>query len=181
MPGGLTIGSGAFIPVPAGEQFGIVQVQPNSMAFEAMGHKEKQMLAMNAKMVSPDGSFDTATEATINSQSENSFIQSIVDNIETGYTNVLEWMALFSGSELIEFSNPVDLSALVADPQMLAQLIDSWLKGIIAKEDVRAYQRSVGVLERGDEEIDEDIANDTSGLTLDNVETTITPEPTPTE
>lgn len=174
MPGGVQLGSGAMFVVPQGEKFGIEQVQPNIMAFEAMSHKENQMIALGAKMINPNGSFDSATEAAINNQSEASFLQSVMDNVESGYTRVLEWMGLFSGAEVEEFSNPTDLESYLADPQMLAQVIASWTTGLTSKEDARAYQRDIGVLKRTNEEIDDDIDNDTSGI-LDGVETDLTP------
>lgn len=174
MGGVASIGSGALLPVPTGERFGIEQVQPNTMAFEAMGHKENQMVALGAKMVDPNNSFNSATEASINNQSEVSFLQSIKDNVQDGYTQVLEWMAEFAGAELKEFNNPTDFAIIMADPQMLAQVVASWMSGLTSKEDARDYQRKIGVLERTNEEIDELVENDPNGI-LDGVQTTQQP------
>lgn len=162
---GLSLGSGSIMPVPSGEKFGIEQSQPNSQAYEAMQHKQGQMIALGAKMIS-DQSFNSATEAAINNQSETSYLQSVIDNVTNAYLNVLEWMGVFEGANVVEFKNPTDLTMFMADPQMLAQLVASWQTGLISKEDVRDYQRKIGVLERTNEEIDDLIEMDDTGLNL---------------
>lgn len=164
---GLTLGSGSIVPVPQGERFGIEQTQPNSQAFEAMGHKQGQMIAMGAKIITGDSVISSATEAAINNQSEKSFLQSVTDNVTDAYQNVLGWMAEFEGSEVIEFDNPTDLAVFMADPQMAAQVTQQWMSGLISKEDARDYMRKIGTLERTNEEIDGLIEMDDSGLNLD--------------
>lgn len=171
MPGGIQLGSGSFVAVPDGETFGLAQAKPNVMSFEAMGHKQTQMVAMGAKMVDPSGSFDSATEAVINSQSEKSFLQSVMGNVDSAYTQVLEWIGLFAGAELEKFNNPTDLNIVLADPQMFAQVMASFTMGITPRRAVLEYERKIGVLEMTDEEVEDEVEDDTSGL-LDNVETT---------
>ena len=163
---GLNLGSGSIVPVPAGESFGVVQTQPNSQSYEAMQHKQTQMIALGAKMIS-DQSFSSATEAAINNQSETSYLQSVIDNVTNAYSKVLDWMGLFEGASVIEFKNPTDLTMFMADPQMLAQMVASWQTGLISKEDVRDYQRKIGVLDRTNEEIDDLVEMDDSGINLD--------------
>lgn len=165
--GGLSVGSGSLIPVPAGETFGYAEVKEKPSVRDEMGHKENQMLAMGAKMLTADSSFNSATEAAISNQSETSFLQSVIDNVTDGYTNVLEWMAAFEGSEVIEFNNPTDLAVFMADPQMAAQITQQWMSGLISKEDARDYMRKIGTLERTNEEIDDLVAMDDTGLNLD--------------
>jgi len=163
---GLSLGSGAMIPVPQGGQFGIEQTQPNSQAFEAMSHKQDQMIALGAKMITGGGSFNSATEAAINNQSETSFLQSVIGNVTDAYQVVLDWMALFEGSGDTSIENPADLMVFTADPQMAAQVALQWQSGLISKEDARDYMRKIGTLERNDEEIDDLIDMDDSGLNL---------------
>jgi len=156
MGGAPILGAGTLVPVPPGEKFGIEQAGENTMAFEAMGHKQEQMIALGVKAVSSASSFNTATEAAISNTSETSFLQGVMDNVESAYNSALEDMALFMGGTAT-VENPTDLSVLNADPAMLAQVVQSWSLGLTSSVDARAYQRKVGVLERSDEDIDADI------------------------
>ena len=156
-PKGVFLGSGALLTGPEGAQFGIEQTQPNTQAFEAMNHKQDQMVAMGAKMVTADGGFNTATEASMNNKGETSFLQSVMSNVNGGWQQVIEWMAVFTGETEYGFDNPTDLGVFIASPQLLQQMRESWFAGIIADVDLRGWMRKHGLIERGDEEIKDDI------------------------
>ena len=157
MGGVPVLGSGSLVPVPAGERFGIEQIEPNQMSYEGMGHKQDQLIALGVKAMGGGNAFKTATEASINNQSETSFIQGIKDNVVSAYQAVLVDMELFNGGKVKEFKNPTDLSMLASDPQMLAQVVNAWGMNLIAKEDARDYMRRTSAIKRSDQEIDDDI------------------------
>ena len=160
------LGSGSFLPLPEGASFGIAQTEPNSQAFEAMGHKEKQMVAMGAKMISAEGSFDSATEAAINNQGEASFLDSVIDNVTDGYQQVVEWLAAFMGETQYEYANPVDLSVYVTNPQLVQQVRESWLAGMISRADAQDFMRKHSLIERTNEEMDDLLDNEPVSLEL---------------
>ena len=162
--GKFSLGSGSFLPLPEGGSFGIEQTQPNQQAFEAMGHKQEQMMAMGAKMVTPESMSNSATEAAINNESEKSVLQTTMDNVTDAYNTVLAWMGDFMGEPAFEFDNPTDLGVFVTNPQLLQQMRESWFAGLIADQDVRAWMRRHGLIEREDEAIDGDIEDKPPGV-----------------
>jgi hypothetical protein len=51
--------------LPEGGNASLLQVQPNSMAMEAMNHKELQMISIGARLIQPSGQAETAEAARI--------------------------------------------------------------------------------------------------------------------
>ncbi len=166
---GFLMGSG-LLALPQGATFGIEQTQPNMVAMEAMNHKQQSMISLGAKLISPDMSFNTASEAIIASASENSRLQTLMDNVVMAYDSAMAALADFNGSTQPVFTIDTDLSAIMADPQMVASVTDSWMKGLTPARDARDYQRSVGVLKRTEEEIEDDLADTISPLESTNAE-----------
>lgn len=162
-------GSGTLLPFPAGAEFGIAQVTPNAMSFEAMGHKQNQMLAMGAKMVDPNSAvFKTATEASINDSADKSFLEAIQENVEAAYRDVLGWMGMFTGETTIEFSNPTDLQSYSTNPEMLGKMLEAMFAEVISKADVRDWMRKNSLAERSDEDMDGELEASPPGIDLDN-------------
>src|SRR5690606_1725369 len=79
------IGSGHLFPVPAGEQFGFAQAQPNMLAKEAMNEKERQMIAMGAMFIQPGSAVKTATQSEGEQKVQHSILSLIAVNISEGY------------------------------------------------------------------------------------------------
>jgi hypothetical protein len=93
-----------------------------------------------------------------------------MDNVVMAYDSAMAALADFNGSTQPVFTMDTDLSAIMADPQMVASVTDSWMKGLTPARDARDYQRSVGVLKRTEEEIEDDLADTISPLESTNVE-----------
>src|SRR3546814_14860468 len=70
--GRVFLGSRAAIPLPTGGQAGLLQVNPNSMPKEAMDQKERQMVALGAKLITQASVSRTLGEAQIEESSANS-------------------------------------------------------------------------------------------------------------
>lgn len=164
---GFSFGAGVLLAGPEGSAFGIMQAEPNTLAYEAMQYKQKAMIAMGAKLISSDMSFNSASEAIIASASENSRLQTIIDNVDQAYQAALESVAEFMAVEVPEFAILTDLSAIMADPQLAQVMVQAWQAGLIAEADARGYMRKVGMLEREDEDIDGDIETSPPGIDLD--------------
>ena len=81
--GDFLMGAG-LLSLPQGAAFGIAQTQPNMVSMEAMNHKQQAMIQMGAKLISSSASFNTASEAIIASASENSRLQTLMDNLVAG-------------------------------------------------------------------------------------------------
>jgi len=152
------------LALPQGAAFGIEQTQPNMVSMEAMNHKQQAMIQMGAKLISSNASFNTASEAIIASASENSRLQTLIDNVVMAYEKAMGALSDFNGSTAPVFTIDTDLSAVMADPQLAIAVTDSWMKGLIPAKDARDYQRSVGLINRTEEEIEDDLADTISPL-----------------
>lgn len=154
---GFRLGSNSLFVGPEGSSFGIAQPQPNSMAFEAMTHKQQVMVSLGAKLVNAQVSFNSASEAIIANASENSRLQTSMDNVEKAYNDALVSLAEFMGTSPAMVEIKTDLSAIMADPQMAQIMVQAWMSGLIAEVDARGYMRKVGLIDRQEDEIADDV------------------------
>lgn len=153
MKGSIQLGSRAAIPLPVGGTAGLIQAEPNSMPFEAMEHKERQMVALGAKLVEQSSVQRTATEATQEESSEASILTTCAKNVANAYRSALGWAsALLGGPEEVEFELNTDLALGTMSAQDRAQLISEWQGGAIAFEEMRDSLRRAGVATMDDEE-----------------------------
>ncbi len=156
---GFRFGSGSLFPLPEGGSFGIEQPSPNDQSFEAMQYKQKVMVALGAKHLTGELSYNTATEAMIGEAGSNSVVQTIMDNVEQAYNDALVVLAEFMGvTQAPVVVINTDLSNIVSDAQTAQLMVSAWMNNLIGKEDARSYLRKTGLIERSDDEIDEDIA-----------------------
>lgn len=160
----LYVGSRTPILLPAGGTFGYAQAQPNMLAFEAMKHKEEQLLALGARIVEEQGANKTATGENNDREASTSVLSMCVANVNEAY----QW-AVWCCAQFLDMGESFDASATykinqdfvqaAANPAVLGELVKSWQSGIAAKNDVRAYFRKVNLIatERSDEDIDNDL------------------------
>lgn len=159
---GVYIGSRAPIALPVGGQFGFASANPNPMVRDAMAQKEAQMIALGARLlITGRGNMATATEITSDREATTSVLSLCVANVSEAYTRALQWCARYVGdaSENASYEIDGDFAIDPADPQLLSQLLASLAGGVIATSDVRAWMRTVGILdtERSDDDIQEEI------------------------
>lgn len=147
LKGKLAMGSRGGIPLPVNASAGLLQVQPNTTAFEAMEHKEKQMVALGAKLVEQQSVQRTATEAGLDNVAQTSVLSSVAKNVAAAYKWALEWCALFVGIAetgiKCELNTDFDIARM--QPAERAQLIKEWQGGAITFEEMRASLRKAGV------------------------------------
>lgn len=170
---GIVVGSRQILPLPAGGAFGYEQAQPNTLVKEAMDQKEKQMIALGARLIERGQAVKTATEAQGENEAEHSVLSLAAQNVSEAYSQALEWMGRFlnvSGEFAYALSQEYGFERLTAQDR--AQLMAEWQSGLIAKKDARAALRKSNVIdpERTDEEIDEEINSETAGLGLNGDE-----------
>jgi len=146
--GKIVIGSRGLLPLPENGQAGILQVSENTMAMEAMKHKEDQMLALGAKLVqSNSGNRTTATEATINDASETSILVNVSKNVSDAFTTALIFACRYVGAvtDSVEFVLQADLELTKMDSQELMALVASWQDGAISRTELRYNLRKSGI------------------------------------
>lgn len=150
----VSLGSRTAIPLPAGGQAGLLQARENSMPFEAMQHKERQMVALGAKLVEARTVQRTAKEAEQEKATELSTLSSVAQNVSSAFTWALEWCARFVGVSdakiKFELNTEFDLTRL--SPEERRQLIEEWQAGGITWDEYRDNLRRGGIAKLDDDE-----------------------------
>lgn len=143
----ITLGSRAAIPLPAGGTAGLLQAKENSMPYEAMRHKEAQMVAMGAKLITPGSGKNTLGEAQLEESGESSVLGTAAKNVSIAYTRQLKRAAKFQGvtDKDIFYSLNTDFPAARLTPNERTQTVLEWQAGAIAETEMRATLRKAGV------------------------------------
>lgn len=167
---GVYVGSRTPILLPEGGAFGYAQVAPNSIVKEAMDQKERQMVALGARLVERGQAVKTATEAQAENEAQHSVLSLAANNVSDAYTLVLGWMAQFMGAnEAVEYTLNQDFVEHNLDAQMLTALIGAWQSGRLPASDLWSQLRKHGVIdpEKTDEDIQEELDAEPPTVELD--------------
>jgi len=155
----IVLGSRAAVPLPSGGTATLLQASPNSMPLEAMGHKEKQMVALGARLVEQHNVARTATETNKDASAESSVLASSAKNVASGLTKALKTAAKFLGEApdavLVTLNTDFDIATMT--PEDRRQLIEEWQSGAISWEEVRVNLRKSGIVSQDDETAKEQI------------------------
>ena len=162
----IPLGSSVVMMLPAGGTADFLQAEPNTMAKEAMEHKEKLMVALGGKLVEQRDVQRTATEAGMDSASKTSVLGTAAQNVSFAYTSVLTDAERFvnAGTEEVEFSLNTEFDIAKMTAQDRAQLMSEWQSNGITTSEYRAKMTEAGVATLSDEdykaELEEDALND---------------------
>lgn len=150
----LLLGSSSPILLPEGASASYLQVTESQLSFEAMQHKERQAVALGARLVQQAAVQRTAKEAGMEDASEASLLLSAVTNVNVAYARALKNVVLFMGGtppKNMKFEINKDLEILRLDNAGRAQLLAEWQRGILTFSEYRAVLRRVGVATLTDE------------------------------
>lgn len=164
LKGTVAFGSRGGIPLPVGGDAKLLQAGENTMIKEAMEAKERQMVALGAKLVEQKQVQRTAFEAKVEATSEGSTLSSAAKNVQAAYVWALQWCARFVGvpETAIQFELNTDFDIARMTPEERAQAIKEWQGGAITFEEMRAVLRKSGTATEDDAKAKEKIANDTA-------------------
>lgn len=166
---GLYVGARAPMLLPDGGQFGVAQAQPNTLAKEAMDQKERQMIALGARLVERGSAIMTATQARAETQTEHSVLSLVVQNVSEAYALALGWAADFMNAPgaAVGFQLSTEFMDHQMDAQTLRELVAAWQSGALPNSDLWAELRRAGLIasDKTDEEIQEEI--DAAGGAMD--------------
>ena len=147
----IRLGSSSAVPLPIGADAGLIQANPNQLTFEAMKHKEEQMIALGARILQNSEVHKTATEVTIEHTSENSILSSIANNVSDAFEKALKYCYIFVSSSRINDSmvkyrlnDDFNLAKLSADERR--QVMAEWLNGAITFEEMRMNLKRSGII-----------------------------------
>lgn len=155
LKGQIRLGSWGGVMLPPNSQGGLLQMQPNTMPFEAMGHKENQMVALGAKLVEKKTVQRTATEAEQDEAAESSSLASMAKNVSAAMSWAFDWCAYFSGlGDEIEcvYTLNTDFDLMKLTPAERLQTIKEWQGGALTFSEMRAVLRKGGVATEDDAE-----------------------------
>jgi hypothetical protein len=168
---GVAIGSRTPILLPENGAFGIEQAEPNTMVKEAMDQKERQMVALGARLVERGQAVKTATEAQGEIEAEHSVLSLAAKNVGEAYTVAIQWMAEFmGGSGSVLFEPNTDFIEQELTAPMLTALVGAWQSGRLPSSDFWEQMRKYGVIDpdKQDEAIKTELDEELPGLGLDD-------------
>lgn len=156
LKGKIRLGARGGVPLPAGATFDIVQVEPNTMAKEAMDAKEDQMQALGAKLIESRDVEATATEIVKNAAAQQSILGSCAGNTSAAFKWCLEWAAIFAGAtsfktdaastnNLCVFKLPTEFDTSRMPWQDRQQLMKEWQANGITTSEYRSNLKRGGI------------------------------------
>ena len=158
-PSGVTVGARRGIVTTGGGNASLIQADANRAAFEAMAHKEAQMVKIGARIIESGASNETAFGVRVRSAAESSVLESVVSNVQDALEKCLIWAAYFVGADASQISVEInnDFFDIPPDPQVIAQLMGLESVGTISKEVTLNYLRKTNIVPST--MTDEEIAN----------------------
>lgn len=140
LAGRVELGSRAAVPLPENGAAGLLQATETTLAFSAMEHKERQMVALGARLVQNEGTQRTATEARMEDASETSVLSTVANNC----SDAIEWilgkaMMFINGSETetIEYRLNTRYGLSELSPEELNAVLAAWTGRAIDFEEMR--------------------------------------------
>ena len=153
LQGQVTLGSRAAVPLPEGGSMGLIQASANSMPKEAMDTKERQMVALGAKLVEQRAVQRTATEAGLENASETSVLASAANNTAEAIRKALGWCMAFIGtSGEVTFDLNTDFSIHKLMPKDQQSLLSLWQNDVLTWEELRNNLLKANIAELPNEE-----------------------------
>lgn len=155
----LRIGSRAAVALPQGAELKLVQAQANGLVREAMQDKERQMVALGARLIQSREVQRTATEARIETASEMSVLSTCANNVAAGYVQALGWAGQFAnvgGASTIDIHANAELERMT--PAERTQLVAELQNGGISWTEYRSKMRQSGIATQDDDEAALEIA-----------------------
>lgn len=166
LKGKVALGSRSGVLTHEGCTATLLTATPNILPGAAMETKEKQMVALGAKLVENREVQRTAKEAGIAKASETSILSDVAKNVSAAIRFALEQCALFVGEEVADliYELNTDYSLSKMSPQERAQTIAEWQQGAITFSEMRAVLRKSGAATLDDDEARKEIAEDVEFL-----------------
>lgn len=141
----------------------LLQANPNQLAEQAMNSKMKQAAFIGARLISEPGGRETAEAARLRFSSQNSALHVVVKNVDLAIMKALEYCTWYMSG------NPEEISFKLnrifydesADPNLIAQAIMLFDRGLMSREEIRddLKQKNLIDVDKSIEELDEELAD----------------------
>jgi hypothetical protein len=164
--GPIQLGARAIIPLPVNGNAGILQPQETTMAFDAMEHKEQQMIALGARLVQNKEVERTKYEAQSEDATQTSILANVAKNVSAGITSALRACLLFlpgmvepSETELFYRLNTQFKLAGLSTEELQA-VISAWQDGALTWKEMRDRMRYARLATEADDKAKTEIEAD---------------------
>ena len=158
----IPFGSRNGLALPDGAKAELIQMQPNTVAKEAMEHKERQMASLGARLIQEKQTQRTAFEAGLENAAEESILVTIAKNVSSAMQWALEWCAVFlnvsEAAVKFELNTDFDLARLSLDD--LAKVVKLWQSEATSFTEMRDALRKAGIASQTDDEARAEIEKD---------------------
>jgi hypothetical protein len=161
MNGQVSLGSRGGVLLPVGGDARLLEATANTMPFEAMQHKERQAVALGAKIVEQQAVQRTATEVGHDVVVENSVLVNVALNVSAAVTQALNLCQMYvSDSAENLFRLNTDFAIATMKPEERAAVVREWMNNAITWKEMRTHLRRGGVVTENDEQAKAKIAAD---------------------
>lgn len=159
---GVKMGAMAAIPLPTGASADLLETQERSAILNEMEHKERQMVALGAKLVESKSVQRTATEAGLETASEKSVLATIADNVSLAFAWALGYAAEWEGvtEKNITFRLNKEFSINFSSAEARKEAIEAWQAEAISWTEMRAVLKKGGTATLPDAQARTEIQND---------------------
>jgi hypothetical protein len=159
---GVGLGSRGALPLPVGADAKLMQAEPNTMPKEAMEAKERQMVALGAKLVEQKSVQRTATEASAETAAEKSVLATVADNVSLAFQWALGYACDYEGvtEREIVFRLNKEYSFNYASPEAIDAVIRAWQADAISFTEMRQGVRKSGIATLDDKIAKKEIQDD---------------------
>lgn len=169
--GKVEFGSRGGIPLPADADAKLIQAEEKTMIKEAMDAKERQMIALGAKLIEQNETQRTAFETKVDATNSGSVLSNTAKNVTEAYRFAISWALKFSNLEgsAFEFQLNDDFDISRMTPEERGQAIKDWQAGAITFEEMRVAMRKAGIATEDDAKAKAQILEEqTAALKLEN-------------
>jgi hypothetical protein len=161
----IRFGSRRGLPLNTTGKADLLQAEPNTLVFEAMQAKERQMIALGAKLIEQSSVQRTATEAKIDSSAEGSILMSAAQNVSAAYVWALKLAAEFMGlkvpadgaedSYVFALNDDFDIANM--DAAGRAEVLKAWQAGGISWTEYRTVLKAGGIASQDNDDAKKEI------------------------
>jgi hypothetical protein len=172
-PNGIQVGSRRGHFLGKGGNFVAVQAEPNQLADKLMERKEKQMLAIGARLIEQGGTNETAEGVRARTGADSANLSSLAHNVSSAMKQALMWASDFMGppGQEVVFTLNQEFYPETLDAQMAAALIQLYDRGRIGAIDLhRKLQASGNIADDRELETIESESDSRSPLTGSTIE-----------
>lgn len=149
--GVIKFGARKALVAPHGGGIDLLQVQPNTLAQEAMRDKETKMQALGARFMSQTSAVKTATQDASETKANYSPLSLACDNVSAAYTRALQWVETWGNGLTSKAFFAIDtrFNDLTLDANAIRETVAAWQAGLVPQSDAVAILQRLGVIDQG--------------------------------